>query len=291
MPTSRRLTADQEAQFLRDGFVALPGALDRAFCRHHCEKVMAHLGLSMTDAATWTDARLHLPSLDKFTWQTEAPPVWEAICDLLGGAERVAPDTCFGNGMIINFRQDADRPWLPPGPDVKGWHKDGNWFHHFLDSPEQALLVIVVWKDIPERGGGTYFAPDSVGHVARYLAAHPEGVTPNGFPIGELIAQCRDFRELRAQAGDVYLLHGFMLHSASANHAGTPRFITNPNVALREPLCLDRPDGAYSLLERATLGHLGVPRLAFQPTTPRRRYQGDHLKAYEQFKQRQAAKP
>jgi hypothetical protein len=48
---------------------------------------------------------------------------------------------------------------VPSSPD---WHKDGDFFRHFLDSPEQGLLTIVLWSDIEERGGGTFIAPDSV---------------------------------------------------------------------------------------------------------------------------------
>jgi len=38
-----------------------------------------------------------------------------------------------------------------------------------------------------------------------------------------------------------------------------PRIITNPPVALREPMNFDRPDGNYSLVEQKTLRALGHP--------------------------------
>ena len=31
---------------------------------------------------------------------------------------------------------------------------------HFLDSPEQALLVIPIYSDIKPEGGGTYICPE-----------------------------------------------------------------------------------------------------------------------------------
>ena len=58
-----------------------------------------------------------------------------------------------------------------------GWHKDGDFFRHFLDSPEQGLLTFVLWSDIEPRGGGTFVAADSVPVVARTLAAAPGGRT------------------------------------------------------------------------------------------------------------------
>ena len=49
---------------------------------------------------------------------------------------------------------------------------------HFLDSPEQALLVIPIFSAIKPRGGGTYICTDGLDKIARHLATHPEGVRP-----------------------------------------------------------------------------------------------------------------
>ena len=54
----------------------------------------------------------------------------------------------------------------------------------------------------------------------------------------------------------------------SQNHRG-PRFITNPPIALREPLHFDRSDP--SPVELAVLRALGVERLEFRPTRERER--------------------
>ena len=86
------------------------------------------------------------------------------------------------------------------------------------------------------RSGGTFFSPDSIGAVARLLAQVPTGLHPNAIPSQQLIAQCRDFRECVANAGDVYLCHPFMMHSASPNPSGRPRFLTNGNVRLLKPM-------------------------------------------------------
>lgn len=124
-----------------------------------------------------------------------APKAWGAICDLLGGEERIKQPCTWGDGFIANLGIGADRPWEPPSPRVPGWHKDGDFFRHFLDSPEQGLLTIVLWSDIHPRGGGTFLAADSVGPVARLLADHPEGVLPQDYDYAPLLAQCDDFVE------------------------------------------------------------------------------------------------
>jgi hypothetical protein len=56
----------------------------------------------------------------------------------------------------------------------RGWHKDGDFFRHFLVSAEQALLTFVLWTDMLHKGGGTFVAADSVPVVARFLAEHPD---------------------------------------------------------------------------------------------------------------------
>ena len=96
--------------------------------------------------------------------------------------------------------------------------------------------------------------------MARYLADHPEGVDPRtGF--GRLIDQCHEFEEVTGGAGDLILIHPFMLHASSQNHSGKVRFMTNPPVVLKEPMDLNRPDPAdFSLIERATLHALGKDR-------------------------------
>ena len=160
---------------------------------------------------------------------------------------------------------------------------------HYLDSPEQALLVIPLFSDIHARGGGTYVAPEGIGHVARYLAAHPEGVVPAGPPSRlvpstdpaddsqaythrETAEKCTQFVEMTGEVGDVVLLHPLMLHSASKNFLREARVIINPPVALHEPFNFNREDvDQYSLVELKTLRALGAERLDFKPTTERRR--------------------
>ena len=155
---------------------------------------------------------------------------------------------------------------------MQGWHKDGDFFRHFLDSPEQGLLGIVIWSDIEPQSGGTFAAGDSVGPIARHLANHPDGLLPVEAGFGDLIHQCSDFVEFTGRAGDVVLLHPYILHAASSNPSGRPRFITNPNVTLAEPMSFNRDDPAgYSPVELAVLRALGVQRLDFRPTAPRER--------------------
>ena len=106
--------------------------------------------------------------------------------DLLGGTDRIDADaSAWGDSFIVNLglppssSEPSSFGSASPTPAaLTNWHVDGDFFVHFLDSPEQALLVIPLFSDIRPSGGATYIAPEGIRHVAQYLAAHPEGVVP-----------------------------------------------------------------------------------------------------------------
>jgi hypothetical protein len=132
------------------------------------------------------------------------------------------------------------------------------------------LLTIVLWTDMYHQGGGTFIAADSVPVIARYLAEHPEGVLPTDFDFRALIRQCEELIELTGEAGDVVLMHPYMLHATSQNVIKHGRLITNPPITLREPMQFDRADpSGFSPVERAVLHGLAVDRFDFQRTGER----------------------
>lgn len=263
------LTSADREHFLAYGFVRVPQAVDPHYLALWSSRVWSRLGFDAQDPTTWTEDKIHMPSAESGPVATIAPKAWQAIGELCGGHARCI-DSTWSDGFIANFHHGRGQAWVPAGPAAKGWHKDGDFFRHFLDSPEQGLLTIVLWSDVIERGGPTYLIADSVAPVARYLAAHPEGVLPDGFPLRTIVDSCRDFRVATGTAGDVFLMHPFMLHASSFNPLGRARLITNPPIHLREPMRFDRLDAdEHSLVEQAILRGLGVARLAFSTTAPR----------------------
>jgi len=237
-----QLTDEQAEHFLERGFVTLKAAFDAADARQWLDDAWLRFGYDRHDPGSWTEKRIHLSSRSKVDARTFAPAAWRAAMDLTGGEDRVAQPWQWGDGFIANLGVGDDRPWEPPSPKVGGWHKDGDFFRHFLDSPEQGLLTFVLWTDMVHQGGGTFVAADSVPVVARFLADHPEGVLPRDFDYAGLIGQCRDFVEMTGEAGDVVLLHPFTLHATSQNVLSLGRIITNPPLSLREPMIFNRSD-------------------------------------------------
>jgi hypothetical protein len=270
------LKAADIENFLTYGFVRLTNCFDTSAgstAHRWVEESWLRNGILPTDRATWPNDKIHMPNTETVRVRDFSPYAYAAICELCGGEERVAGDLSWGNGFIANYGLGRDKAWLGPAPEIGGWHVDGDFFLHFLDSPEQALLVVVLFSDIHPQGGGTFIACDSVSMIARYLAAHPEGVQPEGFPYIEFIKNCRDCRETTGKAGDVFLLHPFMLHTSSYNHRPEARLMINPNARLGEPMRFDRSsDGsAYSPVEKAVLRALGADRYPFEPTVPRQK--------------------
>ena len=220
-----------------------------------------------------------MPWFNAFNVSDLAPKAWGGICSLLGGASRVNPEaSTWKDGFIVNLGTPAGHNRAVRPQDLTNWHVDGDFFVHYLDSPEQALLVIPLWSDIVPGGGGTVICPPAIDVVAGHLLENPAGVSPRMTPrsqnpefrqedglswFGEVARGMPDgaFVEATGVVGDVYLLHPLMLHSASNNRLRKVRVITNPPVSLKEPFRFDREDGDFSVVERKTLRALGKERL------------------------------
>jgi len=284
MGTYRVLTDEHVQSFLDNGYLVVKDCLDTSVAEHWIAEAYDRLGYDRNDPSTWTKEIIWMDHQNHLPVHKVAPKAWDALLDVIGGEDRSEPQVMglpsghftsinsflWSDSFIVNFHRGADQPWQPPSAEVRGSHKDGSYFKHFLDSREQALLPIVMWSDMLHQGGGTFIAPDSVRVIARYLADHPEGVSPNDFNFQELISRCTRFEEVSGQAGDVVIMHPFMLHASSQNTLKQPRFMTNPPVVLKEPMKLSRENPEeFSLLERATLHYLGLEQLDFQPTASR----------------------
>jgi hypothetical protein len=296
MAAYRVLTDEQAQHFLDKGYVIIQNAFPREVAKAHTDMAWKRLGYDPDDPSTWAEAIIHMPTLNRFPIVEFAPKAWDAICDLLGGAARIDQEKAlWGDGFILNLKRGADEPYRAPSATSGGYHKDGDWFRHFLDSPEQGLLTIVIWSDILPRSGGTFAATDSVPRVARHLAAHPEGIHPGpNQPVStgsHLINECQEFIELTGNAGDVVLLHPYILHASSQNPSGRPRFITNPTVILNEPMNFNRDNPAeFSLVEQSVLNALGVDRYDFQPTQPRERVVPERVRRQAQMLEAEKAR-
>jgi len=282
----KQLTQADVDHFLEHGWVKIPGALLPEWADKFTRDVWVRLGMDPNDKSTWTRDRANMPWHQTEKASVIAPKAWAGICDLLGGEERVSEGSYeWKDGLIVNLGKPEYANMEISPKELDNWHVDGDWFKHFLDSPEQALLVIPLFADIKPKGGATYIAPDGIQHVAKYLLDHPEGTYPSsggGFAFKNLIPKCNEFVECCGNKGDVFLLHPLMLHSASKNHLQIPRLITNPAVSVKEPFIFNRENPEdYSLVELKTLKALGLEKLDYKITGERQRIRPLRLDFWE----------
>ncbi|KEY71840.1 hypothetical protein S7711_05981 [Stachybotrys chartarum IBT 7711] len=275
--TTSALTAEEKEFFRENGYLHLKNCFSREQAQAVTHNVWTRLGMDPHDKTTWTSSRVHMPSHNTFDPAEFAPKAWAAITELCGGEDRISPENReWRDGLIVNLGSPEFEGKELPLRDLDGWHVDGDFFVHYLDSREQGLLVIPLFTDIVENGGGTVICPEAIPRIAKHLHDHPEGVSPRMEPRGhdgfsgdknvswyqELVQSCQTFVEATGECGDVYLLHPLMLHSASHNPRRALRIITNPPITLKDPFCFNRPDGDYSIVEQTTLRALGKRELA-----------------------------
>ncbi len=281
------ITHEEAEFFITNGFVLIKKAFSRDHALHVAEQAWLELenihGVNRNDPSTWSCRQsgsgsptgyARLKGSNKLhRLKSLAPRAFFAQADLVGGPERFPDDgeqLMWGEGVVSNLGIEDDLSWQPPAPQQPGWHKDGWHFRHFLNSPEQALVTVPLYTDIQERSGGTFLIVDSIAPVARMLrdslaGLHPDSVQGAGYLIPGLVDCCETFTELTGEAGDMALLHPFMLHRVSINSSSRPRFIANMAPVLRKCMSFDRePNDSFSLVELATLHALGMDRCPFE---------------------------
>lgn len=176
-PTQQlRVLRDEDIQFFMTyGYLKVPGCFTRLQCEAMMGDLWQRMGVS-PDKRTWQRERIDVPGREDFCIRTYAPKVWNVMCDLLGGEDRIEPwDDKWDDGLIVNLGTPEGEGNVVAGRDLDGWHVDGDFFAHFLDSPEQALLMITLFTDVEPHGGGTAMCPPGISEVASFLYHHPEG--------------------------------------------------------------------------------------------------------------------
>ncbi|KAL2760256.1 hypothetical protein ACRALDRAFT_1073811 [Sodiomyces alcalophilus JCM 7366] len=273
----RPLTEEQKQHFLTHGWVRIPDCFTKEQADWVVQDVWTRLGSDPNDKSTWR-GKTNMPSHRSFDASILAPKAWSAITELCGGEDKLVDvSRQWRDGLIVSLGTAENEGKDTDPRDLDNWHVDGDFFVHYLDSPEQALLVIPLFSDIGPGGGGTMLCPAGMQRIAKHLYDHPQGVSPSMMPrdhpdfdkeVGlrfyfDMVKSLdrKDFVEVTGKVGDVFLLHPFMVHSASTNPRRQLRIITNPPVHFNEPQSFNRPDGKYSLVERTTMRALGKDSL------------------------------
>lgn len=249
-------------RFIRDGFIAVPGAFPRALADEAREILWRDTGCDPHDRSTWTKPVVRLNHYWQAPFQAAAntPVLCEAYDQLVGPGRWQRPKAL--GTFPVRFPSSED-------PADAGWHIDVSFGTENPDfwawranivSTGRALLMLFLFSDVDEDDAPTRIRAGSHFQIARQLAPAGEA----GLSIRELAADgfastahCAVHLATGA-AGTVYLCHPFLVHAAQPHRGREPRFMAQPPLLPTMPSSLDRADGAYSVVERATRAALGT---------------------------------
>ncbi|MGE5758812.1 MAG: phytanoyl-CoA dioxygenase [Gemmatimonadota bacterium] len=252
MPTVEpSLTREEIQRFMSDGFVVLRSAFDPDLAARGRAILWADMGLNPDRPAEWREPAIRLIPSDETPFREAVnTPVLLAAFDQLVGKGRWYRRPNAG-AFVVRFPVDAS-------PDDVGWHVEGSFavdgtHHTNLVSRERGLLLLMLFSDVDTRDGPTKIRVGSHLDVPAVLRnAGDVGLRFHELaPAAAEASAHRDVTFATGRAGDVYLCHPFIVHSAQAHSGTAPRFMSQPGLTIREPLALERPDGDYSPVEQA----------------------------------------
>ena len=123
-----------------------------------------------------------------------------------------------------------------PGPAGQHW-----WVN--VRSRARGLLALFLLTDVGPDDAPTRLICGSHLTVARFLAPYGEAGTDAGTQLWYPSTLCRSVAHATGRAGDVFLCHPFIVHTATWPHRGTgPRMIAQPAVNAPAGFALDGTD-------------------------------------------------
>lgn len=249
------------AAFVRDGFLRIDKAFPRDVADECREQIAAAARFDLTDPSSWIQpVTRHVGAGHPIFSGVLNTPVLQQAYDTLVGSERWAPRRDLG---LVVVRYPS-----PDDPGDAGWHVEANaavgdeyWVN--LNSRGRALLLLVLLSDVGEHDAPTRVRVGS--HLlipAQLRAAGADGVPFREVATGTPEIEGCAIAYATGHAGDVYLCHPFLVHSATWPHRGVaPRFMAQPALPERQPLEYDRPAGRHSPVELSVRIGLGLDTL------------------------------
>jgi hypothetical protein len=159
------LKPEDVQHFLQHGWLRVPDALKQEYVDRWIADMWTRIGYNPNDKSTWHTEYMHIPRHREIRHEDFSPKGWAAICDLVGGEDRLHDlyERWVGDQFVCNFgAAERTSQVEEPVKSRKTWHIDNDWFRQFLDSSNVALTVIHCFTDIPKRGGGTILCEDGL---------------------------------------------------------------------------------------------------------------------------------
>ncbi|WBP90079.1 phytanoyl-CoA dioxygenase family protein [Kitasatospora cathayae] len=247
--------------FVTDGYLVVRQAFDTATaaaCRADLWAALAERGVLREDPGTWTAPLVQLPCPDTEPFAVAAAsPKLATAHDRLIGAGRWTRRPTVGGEVPVRFPSED---W--PGT---GYHIEGNWWggeDHWtnLRSRGRGLTAFFLFSDVGPEDAPTRLLVGSHRFVPPVLARAGEAGMSGCAAVEALQPSVlhRQAVHVTGRAGDVYLCHPFMVHTATWPHRGVaPRMMAQPGVEVPDGFAVDGWDP--SPVARAIVEGLGRP--------------------------------
>jgi hypothetical protein len=246
-PPHNRLV-DTDA-FVRDGFVAVRGAFDAQTARACRDMIWDSLGEHgvSRDAASWTSpcVQIDCPDGQPFAAAGTSPALAAAYDELIGPG-RWTRRAGVGGAVPVRFPSEEfpgncgyhiEGSFAGPGPELEWWVN--------VRSRARGLLALFLFSDVGPGDAPTRLVCGS--HLCIPAILQRYGGT--GLPSDDVVGRwrpsvlCRGLAHATGEAGDVYLCHPFIVHTATWPHRGTaPRMVAQPAVHVTDGFALDGSD-------------------------------------------------
>jgi len=233
--------------FIRDGYVVVRGAVDArtaAKCREVIWAGLERRAVLRADRSSWP-VLAELDELDDEAFAAAgSSPALAAACDQLIGAGRWSRPVDPGDAVVVRF-PSADDERANAGYHIEGSYAGPggeSWWVN-VRSRARGLLALFLFTDVGPRDAPTRLICGSHRYVPEFLAPHGEAGTSADADFWRPSVLCRPVVHATGRAGDVFLCHPFIVHTATWPHRGTgPRMIAQPAVHVRDGFALDGSD-------------------------------------------------
>ena len=225
---------------MRDGYVAMRGAVDTgtvAACRELIWAAVERRGVRRDDPGSWpalVEAMGDLaggPLLAAYP----APALTAAYGELIGPGrwQRPVRPVDIGEAVVVRFPAEDERAnagyhiegsYAPPGG-----RPGAGWVN--IRSRARGLPALFLFTDAGRHDAPTRLLCGSHLAVPQFLAPCGEAGTGSGAGFWQPSTLCMTAAHATGKAGDVFLCHPFMVHTATWPHRGAgPRMIAQPAV-------------------------------------------------------------
>ncbi|WP_300604667.1 phytanoyl-CoA dioxygenase [Trebonia sp.] len=232
-------------RFIRDGYVVIRGAVDAATvaaCRERIWASMERLGVRRGDPSTWPPL-VEIDDLQGGPFAAAGTsPKLAAACDELIGPGRWDSPVRPGAALMVRFpSEDRANAAFHIEGSYRGPDGQDNWVN--IRSRARGLLALFLFTDVEPQDAPTRLICGSHLFVPEFLAPHGEQGTCGDADFWRPSTLCLPVAHATGAAGDVFLCHPFIVHTATWPHRGVgPRMIAQPAVYTADGFAVDGTD-------------------------------------------------